>query len=448
MSAYPELVTGRADDFVQGTWEIRRGSTARGGASCNLRERILEVPFGSDPASRVVRAHELMHVRVSPCGGAWTRAHRDVAPRALECSEELRVNTLLERLGFSVVALKDGSEKLGGTRVAQAGDWREALCFLLAVLGTGGERDYLAGIRAAQPTWMAGLRAVRKRVNTMLAGAMVEELASTVLDHDGVGAGYARFTVSIARLIDSAADAKPPDSPEELRQFRRSLEPGGRRAASGRFAELVLDTSLAMTRRPRSSGARRSQPCAVGTVLRYPGRLLTDDYQRAFATKRAGHGGVVVIDQSGSMNIAADDLARLLREAPDAIVVGYSHPPGDRGDTANGWILAERGGVATHCPNGNVGNGVDGPVLRWAIARAKGRVPVVWVTDGQVTDSNDHPSDELTSECAQLVRKNRIQMVATLAEAGAALRCHSPFVPSEFGRVGRKLQEVKAGSLR
>ena len=77
---------------------------------------------------------------------------------------------------------------------------------------------------------------------------------------------------------------------------------------------------------------------------------------------------------------------------------GYSHEPGDLAKKANAWILARDGLIATSFPSGHVGNGVDGPILRWALSRAKGREPVVWVTDGQVTDSNDHPNDALSIE--------------------------------------------------
>lgn len=442
--AFPELVTGREDGYVQGPWEVRRGSTSRGGASCNLTDRVLEVPLGPDATSRIVRAHELMHVRVSPFTGAWSLAHGDVSPRALECGEEFRINTLLGRVGFETILLRDGSEKSGGRRVAEAGDWSEALCFLLAVLGTGSERDYLAGIRSAQPSWMPGLRAVRKRVLRVFADLATNDLADTVVNEQGVARGYAVATVAVARIVDLAAQAQAPVGTEALRQFRRSLEPGGRRAASGRFAPLVFDDSLASEHRVRGSGIRRHRPAVSGTVLRYPGRLLTDEQRRAFGAKRTAHGGIVVIDQSGSMDISSGDLEELLRRAPNAVVVGYSHQPGDHGEIPNAWVLAERGVVATSSPAGNVGNGVDGPILRWAITRSRGTGPIVWVTDGQVTDSNDHPSDALSEECATLVQKHRISMVRELSQAGRVLGCYKPFVPSDFGRVGRKLLEMRA----
>jgi len=154
-----------------------------------------------------------------------------------------------------------------------------------------------------------------------------------------------------------------------------------------------------------------------------------------------------VIDQSGSMDLGRDQLGALLARAPDALVVGYSHRPGDIGATANVWVLADRGAVATEWPAGNVGNGVDGPALRFALARRRGTEPVVWVTDGQITDAHDHPDDALTSECAELVRAHGVRLARDLDSIAAALRPGSLVSPrrwGDFGRVGRKLLEMSA----
>lgn len=439
---FPELVTGRDDDFAVRAWRVREGSSLRGEASCNITDRILEVPFGADPGSRVVRAHELMHARVSPHGLEWERLFADVSARALECAEELRVNTLLARLGFEVSLLRDGSEKVGGQRLAGTGDWGSAVCFLLAVLGTGAERDYLAGVRNVNASWLPGLRAIRKRALQVMDQCATKTLAATHYDEDGVPVGYALSTVVLARLITQSMRARPPEGPEELRRFRRSLEPGGRRPPTGRFAELAFSLDEPDLRATTTSAVRRRAASTTGTVMRHPGRLLTDDQQRAFTRVARGPGGVVVIDQSGSMNIEPEELAALLRRAPDALVVGYSHRPGDGGGTPNAWLLARRGRVSSHCPSGNVGNGVDGPILRWALAQRRRREPVVWVTDGQVTDSHDYPDERLTAECAALVVRHRIRLVADLdgvascLVAGTVLRRPNY---QGFGRIGREL---------
>ncbi|MGD0852860.1 MAG: hypothetical protein ABSA07_05805 [Acidimicrobiales bacterium] len=444
---HPELVTGRDDGFLSAPWTVKAGSTRRGEASCNLTERIIEVPLGSDDTSRVVRAHELMHARVSPHVREHCGVLDEMSPRALECAEELRVNTLIARLGFNVALLRDGSEKNGAQRIAEGDEWPEAVCFLMAVLGTGGEKEYLAGLRRTRPTWMPGLRALRKRALALMGGLENAALGATRLNEERLPSGYANATVVLARLLTQSMDARPPTTTEELRAFRRSLEPGGRRPPTGRFAPLKFDDTVSTSPRPRSSGVRRAHPSTSGTSMRYPSRLLTDDRKRAFARRATRHGGIVVIDQSGSMDIDDESLTSLLRRAPDALVVGYSHRPGDHGSTPNAWVLADRGAVATNIASGNVGNGVDGAVLAWALRRRRGTEPIIWVTDGQVTDSHDHPDERLTLECAEMVRRHRIRLVKELGGAGRSLASGRSTNRSEwpqFGRVGRKLLEITA----
>jgi hypothetical protein len=444
---FPELVTGRDDGFVNASWTVRSGSTRRGEASCNLTDRILEVPLGGDATSRVVRAHELMHARVSPHRIEHGDVLDEVAPRALECAEELRINTLIARLHFDVSLLRDGSEKEGARRIAERGDWSEAVCFLMAVLGTGGEKEYLAGIRKIEPTWMAGLRALRKRALGLMDTFTSSALGSTRLNEELLPSGYVDATVVLARILSQSMAARPPTSPEELRAFRRSLEPGGRRPPTGRFASLTFDDSVQMVARPRGSGVRHARPSTTGPTMRYPSRLLTDERKRAFAGRSTSHGGVIVIDQSGSMDIDDESWSRLLRRAPDALVVGYSHRPGDNGVTPNAWILANRGAVASTIRSGNIGNGVDGAVLAWAVRQRHGSEPIVWVTDGQITDSHDHPDEHLTLQCAEMVRRHRIRLARELDDTARALSKGRVTARSQwprFGRLGRKLLESQA----
>ena len=444
---YPELVTGREDDFTPGPWTLEPGSTQRGDASCNLSERILRVPLGGDATSRVVRAHELTHVRVSPHVRDDDVWQSDLAPRAIECAEELRVNALVARLGFDVSLLRDGSEKRGARRVAEAGEWSEAVCFLMAVLGTGAEKEYLAGLRQGAPSWLPGLRALRKRALGLVDSFDTVQLGATARDDDGVGQGFAQFTLVLARIVTQAMAARVPIGADELRRFRRSLEPGGRRAPTGRFAALCFDETIIMTSRPRTSGVRRARASASGTVMRYPSRLLDDELRRAFTQSRSVHGGVVIVDQSGSMDIDDDEVAALMRHAPNAIVVGYSHRPGSMVNTPNVWLLANRGTVAVHARAGNVGNGVDGPVLEWALSHRRAREPVVWVTDGQVTDSHDHPDEHLTDVCARLVQHHGIVLVQDFTQARRALAHRGTTRASrlsDFGRVGRRVGELRA----
>ncbi|MEI8148471.1 MAG: hypothetical protein WCG62_05270, partial [Actinomycetes bacterium] len=268
------------------------------------------------------------------------------------------------------------------------------------------------------------------------------KMTSTQL-HEGttVPAGFLDVTVRLARLADRVAGAQAPSTAEEFKQFRRSLQPGGRRPPSGTFAPLVLDTTLEYEAVQPRVGGRRLCPEVCGTGGARINRLLTDPQQRIFTRRRVGAGAVVVIDQSGSMDIPVDELEALLKAVPGVTVLGYSHRPGDAVSNPNAWLLADRGCRALRWPLGNVGNGVDGPVLRYALTLRRNRDRVVWVTDGQVTDSNDHPNEGLSGECAELVRRHHIFLVRTLGEVPGCLRNGGvqSLQLGEFGRIGRKL---------
>jgi hypothetical protein len=447
------LVTSHRDGFRERGWRIEAGWALRGHASCDFINRILLVPLGSTNTDRIIRAHELMHARVSPHVVNPIEAHPELPQRALECAEEFRVNYLLARLGFDVRDLADGSERFGALRLSANAAWEEACCFFVAILGTGAEREFMKGIRHGAPQWVKPLGVIRRRVMAIASVLEVDDIASTaeeVLQADGssttagLPVGFRILSVPVAQILARVGESVVPGDADQMRQFRRSLEPGGRRLATDRSAHLVFDESISYSGPRHGRTSRRPRPDVSGTTLRYPSRILTDPHQRAFSKSRPSTGGIVIVDQSGSMDIDEGDLDQLLRSTPGAVVIGYSHRPGDTSGRPNAWVLARDGQRATVLPSGNVGNGVDGPVLEWAASQRGSRDRIVWVTDGQVTDSNDHPSQNLSRHCAHLVRRHRVVMVRTLSAAIVALRAvASPNEdPTTFGRVGRALRDA------
>ncbi len=443
MSVFPELVSGARDAGSARPWRVVSGSSWRGGASCDFTQRVLEVPLGSSSVERVVRAHELAHARVSP-DEPVSPTELGVSARALECAEELRVNALLQRLGFSVDRLRDGTEAEGARRLAQSGAWSEVVCLWLAVLGTGGERPFLAAVRRVDANWASALVVVRRRVNTVLAEHSTVELGATAPGSRGVPRGY-EVSVEIARVVDRAGSARVPRDRREVEGFRRSLAPGGRRVPSGRAAPLVWTVLSGGVEPGGVRGPRALGGAPAGPVLRYPGRLLTDPSRRAFAHHRPRAGGIVIIDQSGSMDLDPVVLERVIARTTRSLIVGYSHRPGDPGATPNAWIIADEGRLRRPVPHGNVGNGADASILEWSLGRRRSGEPVVWVTDGQVTDSNDQPDEAITRACARLVWEGRIRLVRTVDEAPAAIQRASSLMETDlerFGRVGRAVRDL------
>ena len=444
---YPEIAGAvREGSLREPLWVIEGGSNRRGDAHCDFGQRRLRVPLGPDIRDRIVRAHELAHVRLSPVGISDSR-WPDIPLRALQCAEELRVNDYLGRLGFDVQHLLDGSEGSAGEQLSTSRQWDEMVFFYFAVHHTGAEREYLRAIRRVDKDAAVSLKAIGAELTAFLRQVPCEELASVELDelHDAPR-GYVSVTIPLARMATRLAGAAAATSREDLRRLRRSMHPGSRRAASGAFAPLVLATDLTYSPRASRAGARRVARNSSGRVVRYPAALLTDPQRRVFGEWRRSRGGVVLIDQSGSMDLTEESIDRFLAVSPALTIIGYSHRPGDLTGVANAWIIADGRGRCSAIPSGNVGNGVDGPALALAATRRRVGDPFIWVSDGQVTDSADHPSSQLAQECADFVRRHRVVVRPSLDGAVRALKNgEKSNNPADLGLVGRHLWRPTTG---
>jgi hypothetical protein len=416
----PELLTSRRDRPGPQRWSVEAGAARRGEAWTDLLGCVMRVPYDGGAHGRLVRAHELMHARVSPLRPGAFQSWTDLDARSVECAEEFRVNHLLARLGFDVDELRDGSERLTGTRLADAGEWREAVWFAAALSGTRALRDLLSGIRRVEPTWATACRGLDRELLRYARRVSTASLASTQAPHEALPAGFATHTRALAQIVARIA-ARPTANARAPTSTGR----GARPLATGVFAPLVLDEAVVLDRRVVGSIAPRRSPAPTGRRVTRPDRLLTDPSRRVFDRATRGSGGIVVVDQSGSMALSSEDLGRLLRAAPGSFVLGYSHAPGSSG-VPNAWVLADRGRAASVVRPGNVGNGVDGPALRLALSKRRSHEPIVWVCDGQVTDSGDHADLALAAECARLVVRHGIQMVASVDEALERLGSRAP----------------------
>jgi hypothetical protein len=427
----PELLSSRRDRRGSAPWQVDRGAARRGEAWTDLVGRVMRVPFDDSAHSRLIRAHELMHARVSPAPPGAFDAFDDVETRSVECAEEFRVNQLLGRLGFDLGELRDGSERLTGQRLVTEGEWGELIRFSAAVSGTRALTDLATGARRVDREWAQACRSIERDLIRLVRRVPTRDLASTRLAGE-LPEGFAVHTRGLAVLIDSRVQGarRAPARPRR----------GGRPAATGAFAPLLFDETVALDRRVRGGVRPRRVPAASGRRVVRAARLVTDPARRAFERPARGGGGVVVVDQSGSMSLSADELASLVARAPGALVIGYSHAPGSTG-IPNAWILSDRERTASSVRAGNVGNGVDGPALRFALSKRRHHEPVLWICDGQVTDSGDHADATLAAECARLVVANRIQMVPSVADAIARLSSRTPLAPgvSALGRVAAAL---------
>lgn len=425
--AMPEFI-GREDIEKEGTWEVQAGAAARGEAWADLDGKRMRVPYGDDAASRIIRAHELMHVRVSPVDiKSAVEFLDDFTPDVVVAAEEFRVNTLLAKAGFDTSDLRDGSESTTGQRLVERGDWNGAVVTLGAMAGTKAAADFLRGAKRADPEWAKALREVEKAMIKKLRKTPARSLGATTLYGDTkIPVGFAQYTREIAAILRAALDAGEPGEGEDEGELDADKVKGRVQSTSrksnkgrGRFAPLILD-KIPLTRRVNGNLGRKRVATNMGRNPRRINRMLVDPQRRVFDRTIKGLGGVVVIDQSGSMHLSEKDLWSILEAAPGCTVIGYSHHPGSTGEP-NVWVHAEDGKVCEAIRGGNGGNGVDGPALEFAVKKRKRNEPIIWVCDGLVTDADDSWHDNLAEECAKIVVKEKIHMVADAEGAVEAL---------------------------
>lgn len=431
--AMPEFIANRKDIPAR-TWEVEQGTPARGDAWTDLDNARMRVPYGDDETSRVIRAHELMHARVSPIeGGGCVKAFPELNPRSVIAAEEFRVNTLLKRAGFDTDELRDGSEFRSGELLAERGDWDGSVISVGTMAGTKACADFLRGVKKVDQDWAKALREVEKSLVNAAKKVPTKYLSNTDL-RDGYPRGFKEWTKQFADILKVAHDlgSRPKidedgnvseEESEEIdgEKMKDALgkKPKGKATGSG-FAELVLDV-LPLTRRVGGHFGRKRVATNTGRNPRRINRMLTDPQRRVFDRTIKGSGGVVLIDQSGSMHLSDKDLWSILEAAPGCTVIGYSHDPGSV-NVPNVWVLAEDGKVCEKIRGGNGGNGVDGPALDFAIKKRKKGEALIWLCDGVVTAGRDdsfHRS--LAEECAEKVVRHNVYMTDDVNETVEAL---------------------------
>lgn len=428
--ALPDIL-GRKD-FDSGAWSVDETAMSPGQAWTFITERKMQIPGGDTELERSVRAHEMMHAKVSPAGSTKEWLDRGkVTLRALKSAEEIRVNELCKRVGFDMKRVFDGTEKPGGEFVAKNDRWEQAVYDVAACAGTGRLTEYLKGVRKHNPEWAKTLKVFADRLVKQISKVPDAALASTEVHRiSGLSpAGYA-FTEGLAILIDSVAKpaAPPEDDPHEDEPGVSTPDAGDEKDAKPKPAPISTEQAgkitmpdepgsawdnLRIMRYPMPKSApggigKKRRASQIGRVPRHINRMLTDPDRKVFDTVRKGKGGVVLIDGSASMEFSQDDIKRITQAAPGALVAIYCSNK-RTGDTPNLMIIADKGRMVEELPERVAGNGVDGPAARWAVEqRQTSRSPIVWVTDGLAHGPSQRYTDSAGVECAEIAYKNGI----------------------------------------
>mgnify|MGYP001332147624 CR=1 FL=1 len=453
----PELIRRKdgANDNPH-EWEVEPCAAERGVPHTVLLHSKMVVPVQNFELDRVIRAHEMMHAKVSP-GNRQPWTDRGIATdRALVVAEEARVNYLIAKAGFDLAHLEDGTELNAGERISERNDWAEAVYYTGAVSGCGGMNQYLVGIRRHKPQWAKRLRRIHELIQKELrridrAGEKGQDapLASTYTSsgrkdpRNELVSGFFH-TENIAEWLDRLAETpqeeeeektQPEEDKQEEHEGERetSTNPNGgvgandvgdmpapiskedlesqkpiRNEETGSWAQLNVKEQNLTRHVPGGLGKKRIAS-NMGRNPRRIGRMFTDPQKRIFDRKIKGNGGVVLIDYSGSMALSEKDVLDMMESAPGCTVACYTTNDYDTDGRPNLWILGARGRMTTAIPETRGGNGVDHPALVWAIQQKQNRnAPIVWVTDGGVLGPGQGYKDQLAMQCIKTCLKSNV----------------------------------------
>lgn len=450
----PELLSRK--DTRRGKWEVTEARPVRGEPVTNIVERTMKVPTQDDMKARCIRAHEMMHAKISPANDWQDWIKREIASvEAMKAVEELRVNYLCEKMGFPMKShLADGGETADGERIACVNDWSTAVMMSVATVGTKSHKDFLTGIRRHNRVWGDALLDIGKRAFKEIKKAdKYGKLGSTEVEpKSGLSPLGFSHTERLAEWLDRIAGMDPKKIEEEYGAKRaKKKSKGGDGEGNGeegeathtnvgvsgtpkeakgdpfegitpdkvsgripKWTELRVVT-MPMPKLTKGNIGKRRIASATGTRPRRIHRMMTDPEMRIFDRTVKGSGGVVIIDASGSMDFTHDQIRRIVENAPGATVAVYT----DKGDGAtNMWVVADKGKMVNELPQVGCGNGVDFPALKWGVSKkTKSSTPMVWVTDGGVCGHQDNFSNLLAMQCITYVKKNRIIIVPHVEKA-------------------------------
>lgn len=459
----PEML-GRKDRKDElGAWQVGECRPARGEPFTNIVDRVMRVPQKNEVLDRVVRAHEMMHAKVSPAEDFPKWVERGIATEtALRVVEELRVNYLTKKAGFDIGELTDGSELTSGMQIAERGDWASAVYTAVGYALCGSSKDFLTGVRRVNRAWGATLKDIVKRAEKEIKIADKSgTLASTEIDpRTGLNPLGFSHTERLAEWVDRLAN--PPKNEDEQGedneegneegneenddpQDKKDGNPKGNGKAGKQkdkpapvdpdkvnpakprgnggvesWAKLI-PTKLPLTRRAKGGLGRKRIACNVGRNPRRIGNALVDPDRRVFDRTKRSNGGVVLIDGSGSMSLSHKDILDITENAPGATVAVYATDPENK--LPNLFVLAEKGRMVEKLPERHGGNGVDGEAIRWAIKQKQhAHAPVVWITDGQVHGVRNGYSDFLGMDCIKETIKGKVLLAPNVREGIEVLK--------------------------
>lgn len=463
----PELLT--RPDVDSGEWAVTGCEPTRGVPHTVISKKQLVAPQGNDPLSTAVRAHEMVHAKVSPQDLTPWLARGHASQDSLTACEEARVNYLAKKAGFEMSVLFDGSEKSSGERLVAMNDWDGAVRMAIATLGSDAHKHFISGVKRHNKVWGKvladiGKRAMRELVKHDKRGvlASTHTAGERIAGSEELSPRGFLYTEMLAKWVDQLCENNPTDDDDDatsddsgdakgdktstgedstntpkstrkgsdddataMEKVRESRKVKPADAPIPAWCELVVET-CAMPIVLNGSMGKRRVASNTGKSPRRMTRYLTDPQRRVFDHTIRGKGGIVVIDCSGSTRITSEQVREILANSPSATVVAYTVLSFQRDENGNlppnAWVLASKGRMVEQMPfEQGSANAVDLPVMRWAVENRKRREPIVWVTDGAVSGWYDNFHSSLNIECLEFVKRHGIIVASDTRSAIAKL---------------------------
>lgn len=425
------------DDFQKG-WGVSSTPLMRGAPFTDFGRAHMAVPMGDTEADKATRVHEMIHARVSPARLPDKLLEQiGVSHHAVRIAEEVRVNLIGRKVGQwgdsvgDTRHLADGSESALAKSIVSRNSWADALSLYLTAYNT----DVHKKIRRAlikNTTWRDQFDYIEKKLKSLgwkynpKEYSSKSSYSSRTTPHEFVFVddksservssivpdGFLNFALPLAVMIEDWLE-HPPSEGEGARKVKpRDMTQGDD------WNELRFGLT-SLTETTSKFIGRRKRPSMTGKYPSRPDRLLTDPERRIFREVAKGGNAVIVFDCSGSMEVTHQTVRHAVEKFAGATIAVYSQTTRHG---ANAWVVARNGRMISanefyDLPLGS-GNGVDAPILRWAVKQKRtSKDFVLWVSDGYVTGTNDYTSDELKRECAMLSLRHNIIGVDTYDQA-------------------------------
>lgn len=370
-------------------WKVREGvgSVQRGPGT-----GVMDVPLGQSDRDRAVRLHEMAHVKWTPIA---TPGVGGVPWSTVNACEDGRIHKRLDENGMlgrsSQVLDEDGYR-----RIAEGIEQGR-------ITPLDAARLMIASIRTADEY------GVRRAIQTGGAGWAANVATGLFEKHFGARRPAWGKTAALANELEDVFRSMPDDIADETIRDGLEREPWQGESGAG-WGDMTITTPPLVVGMPRSMRAPRNRATDRGAVPRHWHRLPSDG--RVFSRRRPRPcGGSVLIDQSGSMSLTADQVQSIIELFPGVVVAGYAGTE-TKGELR---IIARNGRRASDadCHIDHGGNTVDGPALRWL---AEQPAPRVWVSDGGIVGANGDQSPALYADVAAITTAARIERIENVQD--------------------------------